>query len=289
MIFETLARQSYKAFEPFTAMVYFVPEVAERMKAVGLNRRQAYFCGRAAAMGVVPGQVVAALFYNFNPTLASSALDSGWKITTPASLIPERFTGIGEALQRLLAPQEGEPELLGQLERGLELTRTATEGLSVYGRGLFAAHQTQPWPEAPLVALWHGVNLLREFRGDGHVAALLVEEINPIESLLMQTAFNPLVPLPALLQSRAWSEAEVEAARQSLNQRGFIENEKLTESGLAVRERVEQSTDRLDRQPFQNLGEAGSQELLTIIGSFSRRINKRGALGFGTPTPAAKS
>ena len=278
MSIEELTRKSYGAFEPFTAMVYFVPEVAAHYKAIGLNRRQGYFCGRAAAMGQVPGQVVAATFYNFNPTLAISATGSGWKIAGPSQILEAKLAGVGEALQRLLAANEGEPDLLAGVERSLELTHRATADLSPIGRALFAGHQALAWPSEPLTALWHGINLLREYRGDGHITALIVEEIRPVESLLLQLAFAPRLPLALLQQTRAWSDDEMEAGRQSLAERGLLQDGVLTDKGRETRERIEQHTDRLDRAPFEALGETNTQELLTLIGGMSRRIRERGGL-----------
>ena len=41
------------------------------------------------------------------------------------------------------------------------------------GRPLYAGHADLPWPDEPLLELWHAASLLREHRGDGHIAALL--------------------------------------------------------------------------------------------------------------------
>src|SRR5690606_39515853 len=57
------------------------------------------------------------------------------------------------------------------------LVREAAELCPPEGRPLFAAHADLPWPDGPVAAVWHGATLLREFRGDGHVAALVAEEI----------------------------------------------------------------------------------------------------------------
>ena len=40
------------------------------------------------------------------------------------------------------------------------------------GRALFAANAALDWPDDPLDVLWHAATLLREHRGDGHVALL---------------------------------------------------------------------------------------------------------------------
>ena len=56
------------------------------------------------------------------------------------------------------------------------LLRARTEG-----RALYAAVRTLPVPTEPLARLWHA-NLLREHRGDGHVAALVSAGIGGTEA-----------------------------------------------------------------------------------------------------------
>ena len=68
------------------------------------------------------------------------------------------------------------------------------EECDVAGRPLFAAHMQLPWPDEPHLVLWHAATLLREHRGDGHVAALLTagldgcvaspREVRPLRNLL---------------------------------------------------------------------------------------------------------
>ncbi len=278
MTFEAMARQSQKAFEPLVAMIFFVPEAPVRYKTLGLNGRQGYFCARASAMGPVPGQVVASTFYNFNPAYVIPLVEKGWQSTTPHATGEERNKAVGEALRRLLAPaDEGEAELPGP-ERAVELFQEATAKLPIGGRSLFAAYAAQPWPQDPLVALWHGANLLREFRGDGHIVALMSQGISPVESILMQAAYSPRLPLSFLVQSRAWSEEEVAGGQADLASRGLLQDGKLTDQGQAVREQIEDLTDRMDTLPFATLGEAKTQELITLVGAFSRRVFDHGGL-----------
>ena len=68
--------------------------------------------------------------------------------------------------------------------RAAELARTATEGCTAAGRPLYAAHASLPWPDAPHLALWHAITLLREFRGDGHIACLVDAGLDGIDALV---------------------------------------------------------------------------------------------------------
>lgn len=278
MNFEEASRQSQKAFEPFAAMIYFAPEALQRHKTLGLKGRQSYFCGRAAPMGAVPGQVVAATFYNFNPVFVIEQVNTGWQIANPADVMREKLLAVEEAGQRLLAPKEGEEDLLPNIEKALPLVKKATADLRPDGRALFAAHQALPWPDEPLTALWFGLSLLREYRGDGHIAALMVEGVSGLESILLQVAYSPRLPLAFLMKSRAWDESSLEVSQAHLAQRGLLSDGALTPQGKEVRERIEQHTDRMDAAPFEALGEADTLQLLSLIAPLSRRIVDHGGL-----------
>ena len=285
MTIEQLARKSQLTFEAFVGMIYFVPEAQARYAALGLDKRQYYFCSRASAFGRVAGSVVAATFYNFNPQIVIPLVEAGWQKAEPAAIGHERTLAVGEALQRLLAPAEGEEDLSGNIAPALELVKRANLNLLPEGRTLFAAYQQLEWPTEPLTALWWGLNLLREYRGDGHIAALLLEGVTGLESLLFQSAFNPLMPLEILIRSRAWGEEAVTAAKTDLAERGLIVEGALTPAGKELRERIEQHTDRMDKAPFQNLGETDSARLLELVLPLSKRIRANGGLGT-KPAPA---
>lgn len=281
MTFEQLSRQSQKAFEPFTAQIFFAPEAFARFKELGMRGRQSYFCSRSAPLGKLPGEVVAAMFYNFNPAFVAEQVNTGWEVTGPATLIEERNKAVTEALQRLLAPGQGEEDLSGKVEQALPLVRKATANLPLIGRPLYAGHIHLAWPDEPMAALWHGVNLLREFRGDGHVAALLSENIDGVESILLQVAYDTRLPMAFLQRSRSWDSAAIRAGQESLAKRGLLVDGVLTEKGQAVRERIEEITDRLDTKPFENLGVEDSQTLIKLVGALSQRVFERGGLNFG--------
>ena len=90
------------------------------------------------------------------------------------------------------------------LDEVLALARRAAEAACEHpqGRPLFAAHAALPWPDEPLLQLWHAQTLLREFRGDGHVACLLSEGVGPLDALVLHAATGE-VPVDFLKASRA--------------------------------------------------------------------------------------
>lgn len=287
MSYEQLAQQSLLAFEPFVGMIYFAPEAHQRYAALGVKERPGYFCSRSAAMGRQSGAVVAAAFYNFNPQFVIECIEAGWSATTPEAITQARYAAVQEALARLLAPNAGEEDLSANIEAALPLVKKATAALPLAGRVLFAAHHAQPWPEEPTLALWHGINLLREYRGDGHNAVLLTLGIDPVEALLLQAAYSSRISFGLLQKTRAWSEEAVEAGRSRLSQRGLLQEGVLTEAGKQLRQQVEELTSRLDVAPFEALGEADSQKLVALVGALGRRIVEHGGIPFLTKPPTA--
>ena len=89
--------------------------------------------------------------------------------------------------------------------RAAELARTAAEeaGRRMEGRPLAAGHAEVPWPSAPHLVLWHAQSILREYRGDGHIAQLVVHGLSGIESLVTHAAAGD-VPAHLLRSTRGW-------------------------------------------------------------------------------------
>jgi hypothetical protein len=62
---------------------------------------------------------------------------------------------------------------LPELAEAARLATAAASGLQPAGRVLGAANAALPVPDQPHLALWQTATTLREYRGDGHVSALL--------------------------------------------------------------------------------------------------------------------
>src|SRR5205823_1610417 len=105
--------------------------------------------------------------------------------------------------------------------RAAELVRTATEGCTTPGRPLYAGHATLPWPAEPHLVLWHAISLIREFRGDGHIACLVGEGLDAVEALITHAA-SGAVPRVALQTSRAWSDEAWNAGIARLAARALV-------------------------------------------------------------------
>jgi len=113
--------------------------------------------------------------------------------------------------------------------------------------------------------LWHAINVLREHRGDGHIAALQVAGLDPCEALV---SFAAIGAAPAeVFASRGWSAAEWSAARDRLTAREWIDAEgTATERGRKGRDEIEWRTDRLADAPWRALGADRAERLAELTG-----------------------
>ena len=165
------------------------------------------------------------------------------------------------------------------------------EGLTVDGRPLAAANVALPWPREPHLALWQAATVLREHRGDGHVAALVAAGIDGCEALALRTAVDAagaaeagaastrgrssgadggssgadggLARARERLQSvRGWSDEAWDQAADRLRDRGWLDSGGVaTATGRAVHRAVEEATDRAAARPWLGLGRARTSEL----------------------------
>jgi Helix-turn-helix family len=270
----TLARKMWRTLEPYHGLIYFTPRATEAYRALGVADQAGYFASRAAAMGPVPAEVVIATFYNFSPDYVRAAIPSAWEAAAPAALVEARLGATDAALREAL----GDDVLASdEMAWAAETARRATEGCTPAGRPLYAGHASLPWADEPHLVLWQAVTQLREFRGDGHVAALVLEGIDPCEALVTHGAAGD-VPLAVLKSTRAWSDEDWDAARARLTERGWLDGDHLTPAGTEVRDRVEALTDERAMAPWIHLGEEEADRLRTTVRPWSRAIVDTGLL-----------
>jgi hypothetical protein len=269
-----LARKTWRTLEPLHGMIYFAPEAAQAYAELGVKGTRGYFASRSAPMGAVSAEVVIATFYNFNPELVHAAIPSVWEITTPEALITARFKAVDAACRRVLGD-----EAVGSSEmaRAAELARVIAENVSGYieGRPLCAGHVTLEWPKEPHLVLWHSQSILREYRGDAHVALLLTHGLSGIDALITHAAAGD-VPSSILQSSRGWSDDQWATAIASMCERGWVSEDTfaLTEWGVSQRQEIEDDTDRLSSAPYADLGEDGCAELRTLVRPWSKSFSE---------------
>jgi hypothetical protein len=266
----------WKLFEPLHAMTYFAEECIEEYAAAGLKGFwMGYFAGRSAAMGAVGPAVVDATFFSFNPERVKRALPDAWSFASPDRVLAARLAGIDRVLQRVLASDTAgiRPGIdVADLARAAALARSAVDGLTVDGRPLAAANVALAWPEEPHLALWHAATILREHRGDGHIAALVAAGLDGRQALVTMAATGA-VPKEMLQAARGWDGDAWEASAGTLVERGWIDEDgSQTPSGAAARQDIEDLTDLLAAEPWERLGDEGTEAVRAVLTPLARAI-----------------
>lgn len=271
-----IARKMWATLEPFHAMIYFADEAFDRWEAMGLGRgRMNYFASRAAPMGAVTAPVVAATFYNFSPTLVHRFIPEAWTVAAPDAIIETRWDAADAALRRLL----GDDLTATEMERAADVASQAAGACSIAGRPLFAGHSALEPPTAAHLRLWHAITLLREFRGDGHIAALVDAGLSGLDAVVSYAITGQGLGLDFYRRSRGWSEGEWAASLQRLSDRGWVADGHLTPAGEAARETIEETTDRAAMEPWEAIGQESADWLRSTVRPWSRAIVAAGGLG----------
>jgi helix-turn-helix protein len=274
-----IAARANRAIEPLHSLSYFAAEVDEALTAAGLRPgRMCYFASRSAPMGQVGAATTAATFFNFNPELVARHIPRAWTLASPQAVIEARFAGTERALGRLLGPEVLASAEVSEL---LDLARSASQDLEPAGRTLFAAHAALDWPTDTPVALWHALTLLREYRGDGHLAALLAAGLSGIQSIITHTATGRGFTVDAAKKLRGWSDEQWDAASAGLAEIGVLGPAGLTEAGITLRESVEDATDRMAAAPWVRLGPERTARLIELGKGLSRIAVGNGAFPAG--------
>ena len=275
-----VSRQCWRATEPVHAQVYFAPEPKEELAALGhdlvANPAAGYFVPRSAAFGAVGPGAVVATFYSFAPPVVELGLRDAWVPATPAQVVEARWRGAERALRRMCGDLLDAPELA----EAVALARRAADGCTPDGRPLYAAHADLDLPESLPLQLFHAITLLREHRGDGHVAVLVAEGVSGLESAVLHVAQGDAWTREPLRKRRAWTTAQWDAAVARLVDRGWLdEQERFTEEGAAARAHVEARTDALALPAYEPLGEDGCRRLRALVRPLSTAVVEAGGIG----------
>lgn len=271
-----VARRLFDRLEPVHAVTYFAPEARAALDDLGYRGFwSGYFAARSAPLGQVSPEVVTAVFYNFAAHRVAKALPAAWQIAPPATVLQARLRAAVAALRRygLAAGVESAADLLG----------TAARNAPVDGRPLFAANLALPWPEDPLARLWHASTLLREHRGDGHIAVLNVFGISGRESNVLHAAAGR-VPAEMIMRSRDYDDDLWREQVDRLAGRGLLDTAgELTAAGRDLKAEIEDATDRLALSAFDILSEAELKTLFATLTPLTRLVVAAGDVPSATP------
>ncbi|MBV8160772.1 MAG: MarR family transcriptional regulator [Acidimicrobiia bacterium] len=258
----SMARRMFELVEPIGVIPYSADEPNEAMFALGFtNYWDTYFAGRAAPLGRVPAEVVDALFYNFAPGEVARHIPKVWDTTTPEAAIAARQMGCAKALRRILADHVDSPAFA----RVVDLLLRAATSAPFEGRPMYAALRAIPIPDDMVARLFHAASMLREHRGDGHIAALMIEGVGGLEAHVLY-ALDMGMPAEKFGRIHHLPPAQLAVVVDGIRDRNLIGDDGwLSETGRAIRQRVEALTDAAAEKPYESLEPEELDELVTTL------------------------
>lgn len=283
-----LARRLWLLLEPLHAVTYFSPEPARELSDAGYRGFwMGYVAARSAPLGRATPDLVEAVFYNFSRRRIRAALPDAWALAPPEAALSARSRGATLALQRLLPRRRAE-----DLRRATSILRAASAHAPREGRALFAANAGLPEDDgtgpgdpdgAALAALWHQCTLLREHRGDGHVAVLLTEGISGRAAHVLH-ALTAGIDREVYRAGRDMEDQEWADLLDQLRQRGLVDAQgAASEAGRRLAAYVEERTDMLAATAYDGLRPAEVDDLVAILTPWAAAIRASGDIPAHNP------
>jgi hypothetical protein len=241
------------------APVYRAAEVRDGLAGLGLTDRLAcYLAARAAPLGPVGAEVVASCFYGFAPHAVARHVPAVWTVASPELVLAATLAAMRRVLLRVLPGREAE------VADAAGLLRSIAEDQEVAGRTLAAAWSAVPWTDDVHVDLWLATTVIRESRGDAHVALLVAEGIGPLESHLLTQGDGAEQRL-RLAGMRGWTDAEVDVVAEGLRARGLLAADGgRTDAARVLRAHIEQRTDERSATAWRRAGPLQVEGLMQV-------------------------
>ena len=261
----------------------------EAAKGVGLKGYwMGYFAGRVAPMGPVPAEVVMSTFFNFHPTMVERAIPDAWGFASPEEITEARTAAMDATLQRVLGDMAG----ADAVSEAADLAEAALAGAGVEGRALYGAWASFTLPAAladtPHMRLWRAATLVREHRGDGHLAALTHAGLDGCEAHVSVVAAGR-ISREVIQGVRGWSDDEWAAAETRMRDRGWLADDgSFTDGGAAVRKGIEDDTDRLAMGPVRALGAERAARLVEVMAPIAGQVIEAGGVPMPNPMGAPR-
>ena len=231
---DTPARRLRDALEPIATQGWWSRAAGERLTELGVDFFPGYVWGRAAALGTPPASLVAATFGVFDHGLISAVYEAGVAAVGRDEILAAREAGGAASVGAVASDDEctaiAEPLL------------DALGDLDVLGRPLFAALRSLPLPASASGRLWRAAELVREHRGDGHLAALVGAGLDAVEANVLTERWLGF-GLGEYSATRGFGPDALDAAAARLEARGWMAGSELTDAGRRSRIAIEVATD----------------------------------------------
>jgi hypothetical protein len=267
----------FELLEPICLVTFFAEECTEEMAALGHRTYwDGYFASRAAPLGRVPAQVVHAAFYSFADGEAARHIPSAWETIPPEASVAARERGSAASVRRILGDELADSP---GLVRAADLTTKAATSAPTEGRVMYAGMRTLPVPSDPVARLWHSATMLREHRGDGHVAALVGARIGGTEAHVLSALEMGIHPPESFGRIHHLPKKRLAAVMDGLRERGLVDTDgRFTDAGRETKQRIEALTDELAAPPYDALSPAELDELVAELEPITATLVAAGSL-----------
>ena len=247
-----ITHRSARSVQTTIGWIFWDPGAVARFEALGLPGPLGYIAARCAPLAPAGPDAVIAAFGSISPLgirmafelvdQTGTTFDAVWAARDEAVL-----EGLGTHAPAIQAPLAALGPALWPI----------VEGLPTVGRPFFASHLRMARPDDAVLSGWHAVNCLREWRGDTHWALVAAAGLTGVEASILHNAWLDY-DADWLPTSRGTDPADLAAAWSSLAVKGLALDRAVLPAGLALRQQIEDDTDRLTTLPWEQLGEPAS-------------------------------
>jgi hypothetical protein len=246
-----ITRRNARSVQTTIGWIFWDPGAVARYERLGLQGPMGYIASRSAPLAPAGPDATIAAFGSISPLGIRLAFDLVAQHTTFDAVWQARNEAVLDGLAAYA------PAILDPLAAFGPVLWPIVRGLPTVGRVLFAAHLRMSSPDDPVLSGWHAVNCLREWRGDLHWALVTAAGLDGVEASILHNAWLGY-ERDWLPKSRGSAPDELERAWRSLEERGLARAGEVTAEGVALRQRIEDDTDRLGTTPWERLGEERS-------------------------------
>ena len=263
-----ITRRNARSVQTTVGWIFWDPGAVARYEALGLAGPLGYIAARCAPLAPAGPDAVTAAFGSITPAGIRMAFDLVEASTSFETVWQARDAAVVEGLARYA------PDILDPIAELGPFLWTVVEQLPTVGRVLFASHLGMPRPEDPVLAGWHAVNCLREWRGDTHWALVAGAGLTGVGASILHNAWLGYEP-DWLPRSRGSAPEEVAAGWTSLELAGWAVDGRVTPEGVALRQQLEDRTDKLTTLPWQRLGKELATRFATEFEPPCERLLRR--------------
>lgn len=249
-----ITRRNARSVQTTIGWIFWDPGAVRRFEALGLPGPLGYIAARCAPLAGAGPEAVEAAFGSISPLGIALAFDAVAKAdggVTFADFWAARDEAVVEGLRTHA------PDIVAPLEAIGPSVWDVVAQLPTVARPLYASHLGMARPTDPLLSGWHAVNCLREWRGDTHWAIVAANGLSGVEASILHNAWLGY-ERDWLPTSRGTLPDQIAVGWERLAAKGLVVDDEVTADGTALRQHIEDETDRQTTLPWELLGEVAS-------------------------------